>query len=340
MYTRRDYVLYRWANRATPVAGVLALGGLVATLAVGVQGHHTQAAAAAVSQAGAAAAAQHSVAGPAAVAAPAGAVLTGTNPAALPAAPITPVAKADSLVAIMPVLPAPAAGHPFAPTVLVTPVGTTASAPTGRVTLIDTATGHKCTVVLPATSCALPGAVAGSHQLQARYHGDDNFRHAIAAAVDQPLAPRAVPVAAEPRPVERTHPAQTHRQPAQHPSRPQRPHHDVAPVATGPTATPTPVGRPTTDPAAPPAAAPIGAPSAAPMEHRATPTSTPAAKPAATKPSATKPATNKPAATTTPAPATSRPAAAPAASAGSDCGALGGTKQCSEGSAHGAGAPR
>jgi hypothetical protein len=271
-------------------------------------------------------------------------MLTATDPGAVALAPIDPAApaatKADSLVAIMPVLPAPVAGHPFAPTVLVTPMGTTASAPTGRVTLTDTATGHRCTVVLPATSCALPGAVAGSHQLQARYHGDDNFRHATAAVVDQTLAPRAVPVAAEPRPVERTHPAQIHRQPAHHPSRPQRSTHDVAPVTTAPSTKPAPVAHPTrqpsTQPAAPPAAAPIGAPSAAPVEHRATPTSTPAAKPAVASPSAAKPVTSKPAATT-PAPASNRPSVAPA-SAGSDCGALGGTKQCSEGSAHGAGA--
>jgi Meckel syndrome type 1 protein len=356
MYTRRDYVLYTWATRATPVAGVLALGGLVATLTFGVQTHHTRAAAA-VGQAAAAATQSttaHS-APPPPIAGPTIPAGLPTKPdAALPLAPsdaaVAPAARVDSVVAIVPVAPAPIAGHPFAPTVLVTPMGAAPSTPTGRVTLIDTATGHRCTVLLPATSCELPGAVAGSHHLRARYSGDDNYRRATAAAVDQILAPgRAPATTAGTRPAARPRPAPTkpHRRVVSRPDEARTRHQqDVDPAAPGPArrsaphATPAPVTAEPTAPAAAPTsaapAAPIGAApaAAAPAGHRTAPPSSPAARPATPKQApATAPAArpSAPAAgRSTPAPRPGRSTATPASAERGDCGALAGRTQCAD----------
>jgi hypothetical protein len=93
------------------------------------------------------------------------------------------------------VLPAPVAmaGRPFSPTVLVVPEAPAAGHPSGTITLTDTANGRSCTITLPATSCALPGAAAGERELHAHYQGDSNFTPADAPAPQsvRPDAPDA-----------------------------------------------------------------------------------------------------------------------------------------------------
>jgi hypothetical protein len=323
MYTSRDFRLYSWAERLAPLTpGALALTGLLAAgvAASGVVGGHSSNANAAASISAVA------PARPAAATPDAGGgtppVAAAAPDSASPTAAVTgPPAKADSLLSILPVVPAPVAGHPFAPTVVVSPVGSAASTPTGRVTVLDTATGNSCTFELPANSCQLPGAAAGRHELRASYDGDDNFRRAV-ATTDQALAPRPAPAEDAPRPAE-----QPRHAPAESGSHPAAPARQTEPPA-----------RSDNERAHPAPMAPSAPATTTPSPH-ATPSGTPSSKPATATPSAM-PSATKPAAAT-PSPAGAGSSAAPAPMAGNaGCGALADQKQCAEVGNRATGAPK